>query len=728
MLDGFSALNTNDNGASASAESAGSASGPEQEPAVQEQPLEPLPPGWEEKRDATGRRYYVNHTSRRTQWARPSPGASDTGTSTSESTRSHHPRSSRTGSSIAQSESTISDDSTCDNSHSESSRTRVQSFGASAMTTPSRLPAGWEERVDANGRTYYVNHVHRKTQWERPTVQSDTEQESTSEDDTRRIAQMYRQRRHISVEDTVSLGPDGNASSPAGARRLEFAQQTRTSTGEDDEEPLPAGWATGVAPNGRVFYIDHNTARTTWEDPRKPRSSSMRRSQDDASSPGSSLMRPSSNEDLLRNLGPLPDGWEERTHGDGRVFYINHKARKTQWEDPRLQALGGPAVPYSRDFKRKYDYFRSKLRKPSNVPNKTDIKVSRKNVFEDSYRIVMGIKRSDLLKTRLWIEFDGEVGLDYGGVSREWFFLLSKEMFNPYYGLFEYSATDNYTLQINPLSGIFNEEHLTYFQFVGRIAGMAVYHGKLLDAFFIRPFYKMMLGKRITLDDMESVDSEYYNSMCYIRDNDPECLDLYFSIEEDYFGEITERELKPNGRNILVTDDNKMEYLDLIVKWRFVSRVEIQMKQFMKGFNELISSSMLAIFDENEMELLMCGLQDIDVNDWKNNTAYKGEYNPNHPVIIHFWKAIYSFNNETRARLLQFVTGTSRVPMNGFKELHGSNGPQLFTIEKWGNLLQLPRAHTCFNRIDLPPYECYSELRKRLIIAIENAQGFEGVD
>ena len=65
--------------------------------------------------------------------------------------------------------------------------------------------------------------------------------------------------------------------------------------------------------------------------------------------------------------------------------------------------------------------------------------------------------------------------------------------------------------------------------------------------------------------------------------------------------------------------------------------------------------------------------------------------------------------------ILQFVTGTSRVPMNGFKELYGSNGPQLFTIEKWGNPNSYPRAHTCFNRLDLPPYESYQQLRERLI-------------
>ena len=125
-----------------------------------------------------------------------------------------------------------------------------------------------------------------------------------------------------------------------------------------------------------------------------------------------------------------------------------------------------------------------------------------------------------------------QVGLDYGGVAREWFYLLSKEMFNPYYGLFEYSATDNYTLQINPNSGVCNEDHLLYFKFIGRVAGMAVYHGKLLDGFFIRPFYKMMLGKSIELKDMESVDTEYFNSLIWIRENDPSELELTFQVDK----------------------------------------------------------------------------------------------------------------------------------------------------------------------------------------------------
>ena len=94
----------------------------------------------------------------------------------------------------------------------------------------------------------------------------------------------------------------------------------------------------------------------------------------------------------------------------------------------------------------------------------------------------------------------------------------------------------------------------------------------------------------------------------------------------------------------------------------------------------------------------MCGIGCIDVKDWKTNTVYKGDFHPNHIVIQWYWRVVLSFSNEMRSRLLQFVTGTSRVPMNGFKELYGSNGPQLFTIEKWGSPTNYPRAHTCFNR------------------------------
>lgn len=113
------------------------------------------------------------------------------------------------------------------------------------------------------------------------------------------------------------------------------------------------------------------------------------------------------------------------------------------------------------------------------MPNKFEVKVRRVSIFEDSYRIINTVNKTDILKTKLWIEFEGEAGLDYGGLAREWFFLLSKEMFNPYYGLFEYSAMDNYTLQINPFSGLCNEEHLNYFKYVASTSSIPTKHSSI---------------------------------------------------------------------------------------------------------------------------------------------------------------------------------------------------------------------------------------------------------
>lgn len=582
---------------------------------------------------------------------------------------------------------------------------------STATTRPQEpLPSGWEERQDANGRTFFIDHSTRTTSWVRPTGRSNTTHQHEIQENDARRERNFRIRRHLSI--------DGSATSST--------ENTGTSNqaSSEAEELLPPGWAMQRAPNGRMFFIDHNSRKTTWRDPRIHHHPSL------SSSPSMSPEIGRSARLSHADLGPLPDGWEERVHTDGRVFYIDHETKSTQWDDPRIQINNKPsqAVPYSRDFKRKCDYFRSKLKRPVNVPNKYEIHVRRNNLLLDSYRGVSPVSNPELLKTRLWIVFDGETGLDYGGVQREWFYLLSKEVFNPYYGLFEYSASDNYTLQINPNSGMCNEDHLLYFKFIGRLAGMAVYHGKLLDAFFIRPFYKMMLGKPITLIDMESVDSEYYNSLNWILENDPEDLDLTFCVDEELFGQVTVKDLKPRGSEIKVTNANKREYINLVIKWRFVSRVEDQMKKFMEGFSELIPHNLIQIFDERELELLMCGLGEIDINDWRKHTNYRGEYGDKHHVIVWFWKALSSFDLETRARLLQFVTGTSRVPMNGFAELYGSNGPQRFTIEPWGTPHSLPRAHTCFNRLDLPRYRTYYELREKLRLAIENTQGFEGVD
>lgn len=137
-------------------------------------------------------------------------------------------------------------------------------------------------------------------------------------------------------------------------------------------------------------------------------------------------------------------------------------------------------------------------------------------------------------------------------------------MFNPFYCLFEYSAHDNYTLQINPHSGI-NPEHLNYFKFIGRVVGLAIFHRRFLDSFFIGAFYKMMLRKKVQIQDMEGVDEEYHKNLTWTLDNDiTDVLDQTFSIDDEQFGETRTIDLKPNGRNIQVTNENKKEYVEYV--------------------------------------------------------------------------------------------------------------------------------------------------------------------
>ena len=134
------------------------------------------------------------------------------------------------------------------------------------------------------------------------------------------------------------------------------------------------------------------------------------------------------------------------------------------------------------------------------------------------------------------------------------------------------------------------------------------------------------------------------------------------------------------------------------------------------------------VFDYQELELLLCGLPTIDVNNWKANTDYVAGYHQNHRVIQWFWKVVEEFNDEQRARLLQYVTGTARVPVAGFQALQGKDGDvRKFTIKLISSATySSPIAHTCFNRIDLPDYKNYEQMKMALtfVIQMEIGAGF----
>ncbi|XP_053716754.1 NEDD4-like E3 ubiquitin-protein ligase WWP1 isoform X1 [Synchiropus splendidus] len=570
---------------------------------------DPLPPGWEQRKDPHGRTYYVDHNTRTTTWERPQP-----------------------------------------------------------------LPPGWERRVDDRGRIYYVDHNTRTTTWQRPTMES-----------VRNFEQWQSQRSQLQ-----------GAMHQFNQRYLYSASMM--SAENDPLGPLPPGWERRVDSNDRVYFVNHNTKTTQWEDPRTQG---------------------------LQNEDPLPEGWEIRYTREGVRYFVDHNTRTTTFSDPRTgksSVTKGPQIAYERSFRWKLAHFRY-LCQSNALPSHVKITVSRQTLFEDSFQQIMALKPYDL-RRRLYVIFRGEEGLDYGGLAREWFFLLSHEVLNPMYCLFEYAGKSNYCLQINPASAI-NPDHLSYFCFIGRFIAMALFHGKFIDTGFSLPFYKRMLNKKLILKDLESIDPEFYNSLIWIRDNNiEECgLEMYFSVDMEILGKISSHDLKPAGADVLVTEENKEEYISLMAEWRFSRGVEGQTKAFLDGFNEVVPLQWLQYFDEKELEVMLCGMQEVDLQDWQRNTVYR-HYTRNSKQIMWFWQLVKEVDNEVRLRLMQFVTGTCRLPLGGFAELMGSNGPQKFCIEKVGKDTWLPRSHTCFNRLDLPPYKSFEQLKEKLLFAIEETEGF----
>ena len=224
---------------------------------------------------------------------------------------------------------------------------------------------------------------------------------------------------------------------------------------------------------------------------------------------------------------------------------------------------------------------------------------------------------------------------------------------------------------------------------------------------------------------MQAIDPDYYKSLQYILDHNLDVLglDLTFSTEVHSFGRSQIVDLIPKGRSINVTEENKERYVKEVCQHRMTKSIENQIKAFLDGFHELAKPNLISIFNAKELELLISGLPDIDVFDLKKNTEYQG-YKASDKEIRWFWNIIFSLNRSQKAAFLQFVTGSSKVPLAGFAELQGMRGIQKFSIHKaGGSKTALMSAHTCFNALDLPQYESEEIMKQKLLLAIEEGNG-----
>jgi len=627
------------------------------------------------------------------------------------------------------------------------------------------LPPGWEKRETSSGRSYFVDHHNRTTQFTDPRLSGPilkqllkkpkvpalvpasssgdnvensrfnsnseipTENGSSSENVVHNNSSSSRL--GLSGDQTVVSSNGSSSANNDSSESHASASATSIQSPSKSSRPLPPLPADPALPE-----LSSNAASDSNEnsDTVDGMALSCMAMALDPSDPPPQSSRPVNPEvanvrapHILPNAAALRPPTSSQSTTPVSVSSSTPSSGKPSRSLLEISSCSPEILPrYKRDLVAKMKVLRTELSSLQPGSGHCRLELSRSEVFEDSYRQVVKMRPKDMRK-RLMVKFQGEEGLDYGGVAREWLYLLSHEMLNPYYGLFQYSREDIYTLQINSDSSI-NPDHLSYFHFVGRIMGIALFHGHYIDGGFTMPFYKMLLNKSISLADIEAVDPNLFTSLHWMLENDiTDIIDTTFSVEHDSFGCIKVHELKKNGRNIPVTEQNKKEYVKLYVTYRFMHGIEQQFLALQKGFNELIPQNLLKPFDERELELVIGGLGTIDLQDWKSNTRLK-HCTADTPQVIWFWKIIESYSEEMRARLLQFVTGSSRVPLQGFKALQGSTGaagPRLFTLHLVEvDTNNLPKAHTCFNRLDLPPYTSEEKMSEKLTQAVEETCGF----
>uniref|UniRef100_A0A7S1VV74 HECT-type E3 ubiquitin transferase n=1 Tax=Grammatophora oceanica TaxID=210454 RepID=A0A7S1VV74_9STRA len=324
-----------------------------------------------------------------------------------------------------------------------------------------------------------------------------------------------------------------------------------------------------------------------------------------------------------------------------------------------------------------------------------------------------------------------EAGIDVGGLFKEFWTDLCQVAFDPNYALFRVTEGAGNCMYPNPASfSAHGSDHVTLFEFLGRILGKSMYEMITISPKFAHFFLSFLRGDYNflhMLPDLSTMDPQLYNNLMFLKtyEGDAEDLCLTFSITNDDFGGNREIALIPGGADVAVTNSNKQRYVALVAKHYVYDCLKEQSEAFTRGLWEVIDRSWLQLFNEPELQVVISGPSDggIDVTDMKANTRYAGGYTGLERTVSRFWSIMSSFNEEQQGSLLRFVTSCERPPPLGFASM---NPP--FTIQRVGILRdgdKLPTASTCFNTLKLPTYSSEKVMKDRLIYAIESGAGFE---
>jgi len=346
-----------------------------------------------------------------------------------------------------------------------------------------------------------------------------------------------------------------------------------------------------------------------------------------------------------------------------------------------------------------------------------DINIRRDHIREDAMNQLVH-RGSDLqkpLRVKFFSNGVEEEGQDEGGLSKEFFQLLVEEIFNVDFGMFVYNEeTRDFWFSHQALEA-------DDFRLVGLILGLAIYNTVILDVHFPLVVYKKLKGLGTTLEDLKGAFPQLGKGLQQLLDFDGDVENTFFrtfEVEYEYFGEMMTSELKPGGASIPVTAENRQEYVDLYTKYILEDSIKEQFQGFKQGFEQVCTGDALKLYRYEELDVLVCGLPHLDFQGLEKVARYDGGYTSDHPTVRHLWSVIHELPLADKKKFLSFVTGCDRAPVGGLSKLS-------LLIQRSGpDSDRLPTSHTCFNILLLPDYSSREKLAERMMVAIQNAQGF----
>lgn len=354
---------------------------------------------------------------------------------------------------------------------------------------------------------------------------------------------------------------------------------------------------------------------------------------------------------------------------------------------------------------------------PATHPDMCILRVRRGHLLEDALNEVARQRPRDLFKP-LRVHFIGEDGVDAGGVKKEFFQLLLERLLCPDYGMLVHQDESN-TYWFSPSTMEADDEFLL----LGLVVGLSVYNGVLLDLPLPLALYRKVLGQEVRLRDLEDMQPTLGRSLrSLLQYEGPEPMaEVFcqnFTVEMQVCGETQSVELTPGGEDVLVTEDNRREFVDSYVNWWLNASIHRQFEAFAKGILMLCGGPALQLFSATELERLVCGSPCLDFDALVRSARYEGGYHPEHRVVQWLWQVVSDLTAEEKKLFLKFFTGSDRAPIGGLANLR-------VIIQRDGaDSTKLPTSHTCFNTLLLPSYRSKNKLEDRLKLAILNAEGF----